>query len=384
MSLKQNLLIVRLSDKILIIFFIFSTLALFLVATILGGSWEQLFVLITLVYAGTFAFTYLLSSNFSHSLTDLALKVEEMGAGNLTKRLVTTRRDEVGQLINSLNELMSRLQTGVAIDVTKQKEISRAKTDFVSLAAHQLRTPLSIVKWYSDYLLSGDAGKFNTEQEKFLKEIFHSNQRLIDLVNSLLDASRIDMGTFIIEPRPTDIIERAETALTKFYPEIDKKKIKFEKQYDEFGSLSLDPRLIQIVFENIISNAVEYTPREGKIRLVVKKAEKNIFIKISDTGFGIPREEQPKIFTKLFRGDMAKKIQADGSGLGLYVVKAIVEKSGGKIWFESPSLDLLLEEDQEISDFTLDKKNMGTTFFITIPLKGMKPKVGTKKLENLK
>ena len=384
MSIKKNFFVVKLSDKILLIFFVFSTVALFLVATILGGSWQQLFALITLVYVAAFVFTYIVSSNFSKSLVDLSFKVQEMGAGNLSKRLVTDRKDEVGQLINSLNELMSRLQTGVAVDVSKHKELSRAKTDFVSLAAHQLRTPLSIVKWYSDYLLSGDAGKFNAEQLKYVQEIFHSNQRLIDLVNSLLDASRIDVGTFIIEPKPTDIIERAETALTKFYPEIEKKEIRLEKQYDKFSMLSLDPRLTQIVFENIISNAVEYTPIGGKIKLVVKKTEKDIFIKISDTGYGIPREEQPKIFTKLFRGDKAKKLAADGSGLGLYVVKAIVEKSGGKIWFESPSLDLLLEEKQAADNLPLDKKNMGTTFFITIPLKGMKPKAGTKKLENLK
>lgn len=384
MSLRKKIFVIKLSDKILLIFFAFSSLALILVATILGGSIYQIFILITLVYGATFIFTFFVSRNFSKSLTDLALKVQEMGAGNLSKRLVATRKDEVGQLINSLNELMSRLQTGVAVDVSKHKEISRAKTDFVSLAAHQLRTPLSIVKWYSDYLLTGDAGKFNDEQLKYVNEIFHSNQRLIDLVNSLLDASRIDLGTFIIEPKPTDIIERSETALSKFYPDIAKKKIKFEKEYDEFGLLNLDPRLIQIVFENLISNAVIYTPIGGKVRLTVKKANTNVFIKISDTGYGIPREEQPKVFTKLFRGTNAKRIQADGSGLGLYVVKAIVEKSGGKIWFESPSLELLLEEKQDADNLPLNKKNMGTTFFITIPLKGMKPKTGTKKLENLK
>lgn len=384
MSFKKKFFVVKLSDKILLIFFVFSTVALFLVATILGGSWQQLFTLITVVYAATFVFTYVVSSNFSKSLTDLSFKVQEMGAGNLSKRLTTDRKDEVGQLINSLNELMSRLQSGVAVDVSKHKELSRAKTDFVSLAAHQLRTPLSIVKWYSDYLLSGDAGKFNTEQSKYIQEIFHSNQRLIDLVNSLLDASRIDVGTFIIEPKPTDIIERAETALSKFYPLLEKKNIKLEKQYDKFSKMNLDPRLTQIVFENIIANAAEYTPIGGRIRLIVKKTDKDVFIKVSDTGYGIPREEQPKIFTKLFRGDKAKKLEADGSGLGLYIVKAIVEKSGGKIWFESPSLDLLLEEKQTADDLPLDKKNMGTTFFVTIPLKGMRPKAGTKKLENLK
>ncbi|MCX6796172.1 MAG: HAMP domain-containing sensor histidine kinase [Candidatus Falkowbacteria bacterium] len=377
-------LALKLSDKILLIFFIFSTLALFLVAVILGGSWQQLLIIISITYAFAFIFTFVISRNFSRSLIELAFKVQEMAAGNFSKSFVTNRKDEVGQLINSLNELISRLQTGVAIDVSKQKEIYRAKTDFVSLAAHQLRTPLSIVKWYADYLISGDAGGFNPEQVKYIQEIFHSNQRLIDLVNALLDASRIDMGTFIIEPEPTDIIERAETALTKFYPEITKKKILLEKHYDKFGLLKLDPRLTQIIFENIIANAVQYTPPGGKIRLIVKKTEKDIYIKISDTGCGIPRAQQIKVCTKLFRADNAKKMRSDGSGLGLYIVKAIVEKSGGKIWFESPSLELLLEEKQDASDLPLDKRNLGTTFFITIPLQGMKPKAGTKKLENLK
>jgi signal transduction histidine kinase len=384
MNLKNKIFVIKLSDKILIIFFIFSSVALFFVASIIGGSWQQLFVLITIVYVVAFVFTFLVSRNFSRSLTELSFKMQEMAAGNLSKGLTTNRRDEVGQLINSLNELLTRLQTGVAIDVSTHKELSRAKTDFVALAAHQLRTPLSIVKWYSDFLLSGDAGQFNDEQFKYIKEIFHSNQRLIDLVNALLDASRIDMGTFIIEPKPTDIIERAEIALTKFYPEIAKKKITLEKHYDKFGLLKLDPRLAQIVFENIIGNAVQYTSEGGKIKLIVKKIDKDIFIKISDTGCGIPREQQPKIFTKLFRADNGKKLQADGSGLGLYIVKAIVEKSGGKIWFESPSLELLLEEKQDASELPLNKRNLGTTFYITIPLQGMRAKAGTKKLENLK
>lgn len=383
MSIKKTFFVIKLSDKILLIFFTFSSVAIFFVTYILEGSWQQFFILISFVYMISFVFTFIVSRNFSKSLIELAFKVQEMGAGNLSKRLVTTRKDEVGQLINSLNELMTRLQTGVAIDVSKRREIHRAKTDFVSLAAHQLRTPLSIVKWYSDYLLAGDAGRFNDEQLKYLNEIFHSNQRLIDLVNSLLDASRIDLGTFIIEPKPTDIIERSETALSKFYQEISKKKIKLDKQYDKFDLLNLDPRLIQIVFENLISNAAKYTPEGGRIRLVVKKTEKDIFIKVSDTGIGINREDQPKVFTKLFRSAEAKKIEADGSGLGLYIVKAIVEKSGGKIWFESPSLELLLEERQSAKR-PIDKRNLGTTFYITIPLKGMRPKTGTKKLENLK
>lgn len=128
---------------------------------------------------------------------------------------------------------------------------------------------------------------------------------------------------------------------------------------------------------------MKYTPNKGTIRLSIKKTQDNILIKISDNGCGIPREQQPRIFTKLFRADNVKKIESVGTGLGLYIVKAVIEKSGGKIWFESPSLELLLDKGQSRADVPLDKRDRGTTFFITIPLKGMKKRVGTKKLSSL-
>jgi signal transduction histidine kinase len=99
-----------------------------------------------------------------------------------------------------------------------------------------------------------------------------------------------------------------------------------------------------------------------------------------DTGCGIPRAEQPKMFTKLFRAENVKKIESSGTGLGLYIVKAVIEKSGGKIWYESPCLELLLEKEKKNPQIPLDKHNRGTAFYITIPLKGMKRKAGTKKL----
>ena len=305
-----------------------------------------------------------------------------MAAGNLSKRIKVLKNDEIGQLTNSLNELMGRLQTGVAQDVSKHHELAKAKTDFVAIASHQLRTPLSIIKWYVDYLAAGDAGDINKEQEKYLKEVYKSNERLIELVNALLDVSRIDVGTFSIEPEPTDIIERAESALEKFMPEIRTKEIHLIKEYGQFPQLLLDPRLIKMVFHNILSNSVKYTSRKGTIKISIKKTERDIFIKISDTGCGIPREEQPKMFTKLFRGLNAKKIESVGTGLGLYIVKAIIEKSGGKIWFHSPSLELLLDSGEKDADIPLDKRNRGTTINITIPLKGMRKKPGSKKLNS--
>ena len=370
----------KLSDKILIIFFIFATLLIFAVWIFIGGSILQILLLCNVVYIVAFFVTFFISRNFSKKLLNLAFKVEEMAAGNFSMKIESKKKDEIGQLTNALNELISRLQSGIAQDIYKYKAIAQAKTDFVNLAAHQLRTPLSIVKWYSDYLVTGEGGKLNEEQEKYINEIYKSNERIIDLVNALLDVSRIDLGTFTIEINPTDIVERADSAVKKFEPIIRTKKIKLIKKFDDIPVMNLDPRLIKVVFENILSNAVKYTPINGAIKFEIKKADRNVLIKIADSGCGIPRELHPNVFTKFFRGDNVRKIESTGTGLGLYIVKAIIEKSGGKIWFESPSIESVLEEEEKRSNQELDKKSLGTIFFISIPIKGMKPKKGTKKI----
>lgn len=375
--------IFKLSDKILLTVFLFATGLIFSVVFFIGGSVQQILILGELIYIFVFLTTFTISRGLAKRLRGLTFEVEEMAAGNLSKRLEVKSKDEIGQLANSLNELLVRLQTGIAQDVFKHREIAQAKTDFVAIASHQLRTPLSIVKWYVDYLVSGDAGEVNAEQLKYLKEVYRSNERLIDLVNALLDVSRIDLGTFSIEPEPTDIIERITGALKKFLPEIKRKRINLEKEYDVIPVINLDPRLTKIVFENIISNAVKYTPEGGTVRLTARKTQHQVLIKISDNGCGIPREQQPKIFTKLFRADNVKKIESVGTGLGLYIAKAVIDKSGGKIWFQSPSLDLLLDKNKKDKGLTIDQENKGTTFFITIPLEGMKRKPGTKKLTSL-
>ncbi len=374
---------IKLSDKVLIIFIFFASTLIMAVHFFISGSLQKILVFSGFTYVFTFLITFFVSHRFSKRLIGLTFKVEEMAAGNLSRKLKMGNKDEIGQLANALNELLSRLQTGVAIDVSKHRELSQAKTDFVALASHQLRTPLSIIKWYIDFLIAGDAGQLSQEQIKYLKEVYKSNERSIELVNALLDVSRIDLGTFSIEPKPTNLIERMESAITKFMPEIKAKKIKLEKHFDELPIINLDPRLTKIVFENIISNSIKYTPEGGTVQLDIKKTDRDVLIKISDTGCGIPREQQPKIFTKLFRADNVKKIESIGTGLGLYIARAVIEKSGGKIWFQSPSLDLLLAEGQKNTDLPLDKRSKGTTFFITIPLKGMKKKVGTKGLTSI-
>lgn len=373
----------KISDKILLIIFILATILILVVALLIGGSLQQLLLLGQAVYIFVFVSTFLISSRLSKRIERLSFDVQEVAAGNFYKKIKVKSKDEIGQLASALNDLLNRLRTNVAIDVSKDTELARAKTDFVTIASHQLRTPLSIIKWYVDFLITGEAGAVNKEQKKYLKEVYLSNERLIELVNALLDVSRIDVGTFSIDPEPDDIVKRAERALKKYLPEIKKKDISLEKIYDEIPEMNLDKRLITIVYDIIISNAVKYTPKGGKIKIVIKNTENNILTKISDSGCGIPREQQPKIFSKLFRADNVRRIESVGTGLGLYIAKAVIEKSGGKIWFESPSLDVLLSEENEGKKITTDKANKGTTIFFTIPLKGMKRKKGTKKLTGL-
>ena len=238
-------------------------------------------------------------------------------------------------------------------DITNERLIDKAKTEFVSLASHQLRTPLSTVNWYAEMLLAGDVGELNGKQKKYLEEVYHSNQRMVELVNALLDVSRLELGTFTMEPKPTNITELTRDVIDEQKPQINEKEINFSFSSEKISLINADPKLLRMVVQNLLSNSVKYTPNRGKIELSISLFnEKNVLLKIIDTGYGIPKNQHNKIFEKLFRADNVRNKDTDGTGLGLYIVKSIVENSGGKIWFESP------------------KENKGTTFYVTLPIKG--------------
>jgi len=257
--------------------------------------------------------------------------------------------------------------TAIQQDITKRKEIDQAKTEFVSLASHQLRTPLSAVRWYSEMLLSGGAGNLDDKQDKYLREIYSANKRMIDLVGSLLNVSRIDLGTFAMNPEITDLRKLFDSVVSELQPLISEKKLSIEKEYpDELTAVSVDPQLMRNVFQNLLSNSIKYTPESGRITINFKEEGDFINFAVTDTGYGIPKDQQDKIFTKLFRADNAREHDTDGTGLGLYIVKAIMERSGGKIWFESPVKGMEGED------------NKGTTFYGIIPTKGTPQVSGVK------
>jgi len=235
-------------------------------------------------------------------------------------------------------------------DVTKERELDRMKTEFISIASHQLRTPLSAIKWFTEMLLHGDAGEVPKEQVEFITNIHDSTNRMIELVNSLLTISRLESGGLAVSSVPTDLKSLVESTLSELNEEIKRRNQKLNLTIEEgLPHVKLDSKLISQVYLNLIGNSVKYTPSGGSIDIKISRKDNEVVSEVKDNGYGVPALEQKKMFKKFFRGTNITGVETDGTGLGAYLSKAIVESSGGKIWFES-------------------KEGKGSTFWFSLPL----------------
>jgi len=261
---------------------------------------------------------------------------------NMEEIRMTTRNGKTRWVLLSIfkmDESAKKDKPGLAtiFDITERKELDKAKTEFVSLASHQLRTPAATIKWYVDSIMAGNLGDITQKQRDYLERVQKVNENMIELVETLLNISRIEIGSINIEKKEVSVPQIIDSVLLELSTAIETKKLNVLREYN--GSLEhieADPKLLRIVVQNIISNAVKYTKPMGIIKIGLKDSFGEKAVVVSDTGIGIPEEDRDKIFTKLFRASNAQiESESQGTGLGLYLVKSVVEAMGGSIDFVS-------------------------------------------------
>ena len=231
--------------------------------------------------------------------------------------------------------------------VEAMREIDRQKDELLSIVSHQLATPISSMKWYLEMILDGDLGKLKKEQEDHLKSLQGIAGGMTDLVGMILDVSRIQLGRMKVDRHPLNLDEFFQNIQKVIEPRAKRKNITFNVSLPKKLPVALlDKRLTRMTLINLLNNAVKYTPEDGSVSLNVKTSDGKLRYSVSDTGCGIPKEDQPKLFGKLYRASNVQKV--DGNGFGLYIAKGAVEAQGGEIAFDS-------------------RLNKGTTFNVEIP-----------------
>jgi signal transduction histidine kinase/HAMP domain-containing protein len=261
---------------------------------------------------------------------------------DLTYKVITAK------VIGEQDEYLGVMK--IFYNLTRERMIDRMKSEFISIAAHQLRTPLSAIKWVIKMILDGDAGTLNSEQQELLTQGYASNERMIVLVNDMLNVSRIEEGRFGYSFTKDKLEDALQIVVTSLENQIKNKQITLELSVPKkLPLVFMDKQKMNLVLQNLLENAVKYTPPNGKIIVRVKSNKDELEVSIKDNGVGIPKKDQEKLFTKFFRADNVIRMQVEGSGLGLFIVKNIVEKHGGRIACTS-------------------EEGKGTEFIITLPL----------------
>ncbi|MBU1102856.1 HAMP domain-containing histidine kinase [Patescibacteria group bacterium] len=238
----------------------------------------------------------------------------------------------------------------------KLAQANKMKTEFVSIASHQLRTPLSAMRWTLNLLnekhQTDTQGQQNQEQTNanYISLIKESNERMIELVNDLLDVSRIEMGRIILNPQQINLYILIQKIIENFSPLAQASNVEITLEAPEtLPNIYADAEKVSLVIQNLIDNAIKYIKGRGAVKISAQANGGSVKVSVKDTGVGIPKIQQKHIFQKFFRSDNIMKHQTIGTGLGLFIAKAVIEDSGGKIWFES-------------------EENKGTTFYFTLPI----------------
>ncbi|OGF34053.1 hypothetical protein A2482_03440 [Candidatus Falkowbacteria bacterium RIFOXYC2_FULL_48_21] len=230
------------------------------------------------------------------------------------------------------------LFVAVERDITESYELDKAKASFVSLAAHQLRTPLSIIRWHTDLLRGGSYGEISNKQRNVIEKIEATNNRLADTISLMLNISRLEMRNVRVKSELIDIESFVREVVGAYKNSANERGIMLKVQVNQsLEKLATDKGLLRLIMENLLENAIKYTPSKGLVSVGVVRDDENkcVTLQVKDTGCGIPDVEKDKIFSKGFRASNAMAVSVNGTGLGLYLVKHILELLGGEIDFYS-------------------------------------------------
>ncbi|MDP3057801.1 MAG: ATP-binding protein [bacterium] len=260
----------------------------------------------------------------------------------------------IEERITSIKNRQGKIMGCIVVfrDITAKRKLEMMRSDFISIASHQLRTPLSATKWFLEILVNGDVGALKKKQLDIVKETYVNNQSMINLVNTMLSMSRIESKQLIINLEKIKIEDTVEKILSELKPLLEKKdqEIKFLGMEDKQLEIETDKVLLKNIIDNLVINSSKYSPSGADIIVkIVKKNSSLLLFSVADKGIGIPKAEQYKIFKKFSRANNAVSYNASGTGLGLYIVKSILDVFGGKIWFKS-------------------SENKGSVFYFFLPI----------------
>lgn len=234
-------------------------------------------------------------------------------------------------------------------DLTDEIESDKLKSDFISIASHQLRTPLSAINMYSMMLRDGLAGELTDLQMEHIHTILASVERMNVLIDTLLNITRIESGGIKLKLGAVQLDELAREIVTEFVPAAQAKSLSMTSEITaNIPEVHTDSLLVKEVCANLLSNAIKYTPEGGNIRFTLDETANEVRLSVADTGYGIPASEQKNVFLKFFRAENIAGKDVSGTGLGLYLIKNIAEALGGDLWFEST-------------------ENVGSTFHFSLP-----------------
>ena len=276
----------------------------------------QIILILLLAVIAVIFVSSLVSNSIIRPLKRLLFLTRLLGDGKLNYRLKIFSLDEIGELTNAFNIMVGKLRE----QQERERLIGRLKSEFISIAAHQLRTPLSAVKWTFQILLDGDAGNFTPEQKEFLQRGYDTNETMIRLVNDLLSAARLEEGRFGFDFKPVDFGLYLQNFIKLYAHQAKSRNIQlvYHPSVNVLPPILIDQVKIDLVVQNILDNAIKYSQRD-------------------------------RLFMKFFRGDNVIRMQTEGSGLGLFIAKNIIKNHGGDITIES-------------------EENKGTTARFTLPV----------------